>query len=91
MSGSLLEKSAKTLFIILNKVQIVDFYAFFNHFYGSIFEIALRITALFFPYIAHEQTTQNLILSIRSLLFFLNRSFAPKIKVRSRTKSDFKE
>ena len=28
-------------------------------------------TALFYPYIAHEQTTQNLILSVRSSLFAL--------------------
>ena len=28
-------------------------------------------TALFFPYIAHEQTAQNLILPVRSLLFAL--------------------
>ena len=28
-------------------------------------------TALFYPYIAHERTTQNLILSVRSLRFAL--------------------
>ena len=44
----------------------MHFYAFFNHFYSSIFEIALRITALSSPYIAHERTAQNLILSVRS-------------------------
>ena len=34
---------------VLKYVQIVHFYAFFNHFYGT-----------FFPYIAHERTAQNL-------------------------------
>ena len=43
----------------------------FNHFWGSIFEIALWITALFFPYIAHEWTTKNLILSVCLSLFAL--------------------
>ena len=33
---------------------------FFNHFYGLIIEIALWITVLFFLWIAHEQTAQNL-------------------------------
>ena len=41
------------------------FLHFFNHFYSSIFEIALWITALSSPYIAHEWTAQNLILSVR--------------------------
>ena len=49
----------------------MPFYAFFNHYYGSTFEIALRIHPLFSPYIAHEQTAQNLILSVCSLLFAL--------------------
>ena len=49
----------------------MPFYAFFNHYYGLIFEIALRTNPLFFPYITHEQTAQNLILSVRSLLFTL--------------------
>ena len=34
-------------------------------------EIALIIHLLFSPYIAHERTAQNLILSVRSLLFTL--------------------
>ena len=38
----------------------MHFYAFFNHFYS-----------LFFPYIAHERIAQNLILSVRLLLFAL--------------------
>ena len=32
----------------------MHFDAFFNHYYGSIFEIALRICPLFSPYIAHK-------------------------------------
>ena len=40
--------------------------------------------ALFFPYIAHEQTAQNLILSVRLSLFFLLSAIAPKMQVRSR-------
>ena len=63
----------------------------FNHFYSLIFEITLRMKPLFFPSIAHERTTQNLILSVRSSFFFLNCSFAPEIKGCSRAKSDFKE
>jgi len=47
----------------------MHFYAFFDHFYSSIFEIALWITALSSPYIAHERTVQNLILSVRSERF----------------------
>ena len=54
------------------------------------------LTALFCPYIAHELTAQNLILSVRSLrfarctsLFLLSSAIAPKIKVRSRAKSDW--
>ena len=46
-------------------------------------------TALFCPYIAHEQTDQNLILSVCSSLFFLLSVIAPEIKVRSRAKSDW--
>ena len=49
----------------------MHFYAFFNHFYGSIFEIALWTNALSSPYIAHEPTAQNLILSVHSLRFAL--------------------
>ena len=41
-------------------------------------------TALFFPDITHEQTAQNLILSILRVAFFLLSAIAPKIKVRSR-------
>ena len=79
----------------------MHFYAFFNHFYSSIFEIALWITGLSSPYIAHERTAQNLILSVRS------ESFALCLKERHRSqnqgslkseerkseerKSDFKE
>ena len=37
----------------------MHFYAFFNHYYGSIFEITLKINPLFFPSIAHEQNAQN--------------------------------
>ena len=48
---------------------------FFNHFYGSKFEIAPCFDPLFFPYIAHEQTAQN-----GTLLILLNRSFTPEIK-----------
>ena len=48
-------------------------------------------TVLFFPYIAHERTAQNLILSVRSSLFLLLSAIAPKMQVRSRAKSDFKE
>ena len=55
----------------LKYVQIVPFYAFFNQYYGSIFEIALIINPLLFPYIAHEQTAQNLILSVCLSLFAL--------------------
>jgi len=43
-------------------------------------------TALFYPYIAHEQTTQNLKLSFRLLLFLLLSAIAPNIKVRSRAR-----
>jgi hypothetical protein len=39
-------------------------------------------TALFYPYIAHEQTAHNL--DFVSLLLFLLSAIAPKIKVRSR-------
>ena len=49
----------------------MPFYAFINHYYGLIFEIALRIHPLFSPYIAHEQTAQNLILSVPSSLLAL--------------------
>ena len=56
----------------------MHFYAFFNHFYGLIF----------YPYIAHEETAQNLDLSVRLSLFFLLSDIAPKIKVCSRVKSD---
>ena len=56
-------------------VQIMPFFAFFYHYYSSIFEIALRIHPLFSPYIAHERTPQNLILSVCSSLFAL-RSFS---------------
>ena len=80
--------STHNLWNRLKYVQIVHFYEFFNHFYGSIFEINLWITALFFPYMAHERKAQNLILSVRSSLFFLNSSFAPKIKVHSRAKRE---
>ena len=45
-------------------------------------------TALFFPYIAHERTAQNLILSLRSSIFFSLSAIAPKMQVRSRAKSD---
>ena len=55
-------------------------------------------TVLFFPYITHEGTAQNLILSVRSSLvagrsllfalrsslFFLLSAIAPKMQVRSR-------
>ena len=49
----------------------MHFYAFFNHFYSSIFEITLWITALSSPYIAHERTAQNLIFSVCSERFAL--------------------
>ena len=49
----------------------MHFYAFFNHSYSSIFEIALRINPLFFLYIAQEQTAQNANLALRSSLFAL--------------------
>ena len=64
----------------------MHFCAFFNHFYGWIFEIPLWITALFFPFIAHERTAKNWFCQFarRSSLFFLNRTFAPEIKVCSR-------
>ena len=50
-------------------------------------------TALFCPYIAHEQTAQNLdfvssLVARRSPLLFLLSAIAPKIKVRSRVKSN---
>ena len=60
------------------------FFSVFNHFYGSFFKIALWITALFFPYFAIDRTPQNFIFLVRSPFFFLNHSFAPKIKVYSR-------
>jgi len=47
------------------------FYAFFNHFDSSIFEIALWMAALSSPYIAQERTAQSAILSVRSERFAL--------------------
>jgi len=52
-------------------LYVCMFYAFFNHFYSSIFEIALWITALSSPYIAQERTAQSAILSVRSERFAL--------------------
>ena len=50
------------------------------HFYA----FSTIFTALFFPYIPHERFAQNLILSVRSSLFFLLSAIAPKMQVRSR-------
>ena len=46
-------------------------------------------TVLFFPYITHEQTTQNLdfvssLVALRSLLFFLLITIAPKMHFKER-------
>ena len=49
----------------------MHFYAFFNHYYSSIFEIALKINPLFFPSIAQEWTTQNVNFAVRLSLFAL--------------------
>ena len=49
----------------------MHFYAFFNHFYGSIFEIALLSTVLSFPYNHMSESLRIWILSVRSLLFAL--------------------
>ena len=53
-------------------------------------------TALFYPYIAHEQTAQNLILSVRSSLFALflierHRSQNAGLLKSEERLSDFKE
>ena len=53
-------------------------------------------TALFYPYIAHEQTVQNLILSLRSLRFALfvkerHRSQNEGLLKSEERLSDFKE
>ena len=45
-------------------------------------------TALFFPYIPHERTAQNLDFVSSLVDLFLLSTIAPKIKVRSRAKSD---
>ena len=48
----------------------MHFYAFFNHFYGLIFEISLRINPLFFPYIDQELIAQNTNLALSALRSF---------------------
>ena len=49
-------------------------------------------TTLFYPFIAHERTAKNLIRQFAHCAsLFLLSAIAPKIKVRSRAKSDFKE
>ena len=55
--------------------------------------ISTIFTALFYPYIARERTAQNFISSVRSerSALFSMSAIAPKMKVRSRAKSDFKE
>jgi len=47
------------------------FHAFFNHFYSSIFEIALWMTVLSSPYIAQEPTAYSAMLSVRLERFAL--------------------
>ena len=49
----------------------MPFYAFLNHFYGLIFEIALRINPLSFLSITHERTTQNANFAVCSSIFAL--------------------
>ena len=92
--GGKIEKTTISCCFASFLVKICTNHAFlciFQPFLRFILEIALWITALVFPYIVHERTAQNLNLSVHSLLFFLNRSFAPEIKVCSRAKSDIKE
>ena len=50
----------------------MNFYVFFNHYYGSIFEFTLRINPLFFPSIAQERTAQKANFAVRSSLFALS-------------------
>ena len=67
---------------LLKYVQIMHFYAFFNHFYGALLSLCISLMS---------EPLRIWILSIRSSLLFLLSAIAPKIKVRSRAKSDFKE
>ena len=68
MRGGKIEKTTISRCFALFLIKICTnhaFFPFFYHYYGGIFEIPLRIHPLFSPYIPHEQTAQNLILSVR--------------------------
>ena len=77
------EEGTSACEFVLKYVQIVHFYAFFNHF-----------SALFYPYIAHERTTQNLCF-VSSLLALRSYSYwaplLPKLRFAQERLSNFKE